>query len=430
MQKQIIVDKQVSLIGPDLPMLGPIKSGDTVVLRTAPGCWGPMITPEIIGGHEVTQPIAIEGAEPGDAVAIKIKDIRILALGAMSGSDKPISGRFQQDGDAATFAQCPSCGTFRPKTTIEGIGADCIRCRKCGAPMNPFEITFGYTVVFDHERRFAVTVDKANAEQVARQAYQYAALPAESIQNPATLMAVSDLTGVWSRLRPFAGNLGLLPAMRYPSVKNSRDIAAQAIGAKNEFGINEEDLDKFSDCHLDCADVRAGAIFIVPVRISGGGLYMGDVHAVQGSGEIAGHTIDVAAEATLEIELLKNVNFNSSLLLPNLSDLSEMCRPLSAKERELLGSMASRLDIPVDLDALPFQVIGTGTGLNESLICALQRMSTLTGLSYDEVRNRCTIAGDAKMARSNGVMQLTMLTPIKILKQMGIYHLVKKMYSE
>ena len=73
MQKQIIVDKQVSLIGPDLPMLGTIKSGVTVVLRTAPGCWGPMITPEIIGGHEVTQPIAIEGAEPGDAVAIKIR---------------------------------------------------------------------------------------------------------------------------------------------------------------------------------------------------------------------------------------------------------------------------------------------------------------------------------------------------------------------
>lgn len=45
--------------------------------NTAPGCWGPMITPHIKGGHEVTLPTAVSGAEIGDAVAIRIKSITI-----------------------------------------------------------------------------------------------------------------------------------------------------------------------------------------------------------------------------------------------------------------------------------------------------------------------------------------------------------------
>lgn len=45
--------------------------------NTAPGCWGPMITPHIKGGHEVTLPTAVSGAEVGDAVAIRIKSITI-----------------------------------------------------------------------------------------------------------------------------------------------------------------------------------------------------------------------------------------------------------------------------------------------------------------------------------------------------------------
>lgn len=33
------------LVGPSLPMLGPIEDGGTIVAETAPGGWGPMITP-------------------------------------------------------------------------------------------------------------------------------------------------------------------------------------------------------------------------------------------------------------------------------------------------------------------------------------------------------------------------------------------------
>ena len=39
---------------------------------------------------------------------------------------------------------------------------------------------------------------------------------------------------------------------------------------------------------MDVDAVRAGAILIFPVKLDGGGVYLGDMHALQGDGEIAG----------------------------------------------------------------------------------------------------------------------------------------------
>ena len=47
------------LLGPEVPMLGPVADGGHVVWNPAPGCWGPMITPSIRGGHEVCRPVAV-----------------------------------------------------------------------------------------------------------------------------------------------------------------------------------------------------------------------------------------------------------------------------------------------------------------------------------------------------------------------------------
>jgi formamidase len=40
------------LVGPSLPMLGPMANGGTIIAETAPGCWGPMITPSFKGGQK------------------------------------------------------------------------------------------------------------------------------------------------------------------------------------------------------------------------------------------------------------------------------------------------------------------------------------------------------------------------------------------
>ena len=61
------------VIGPESEFLGPLRDGGTIIANTAPGCWGPMLTPAIKGAHEVTKPVYIEGADVGDSIVIEIQ---------------------------------------------------------------------------------------------------------------------------------------------------------------------------------------------------------------------------------------------------------------------------------------------------------------------------------------------------------------------
>ena len=72
------------ILDPNRSMLGPVRDGGHIVANTAPGCWGPMITPAIRGGHEVTRPVAVAGAEVGDAIALRIKEITVTSLATAS----------------------------------------------------------------------------------------------------------------------------------------------------------------------------------------------------------------------------------------------------------------------------------------------------------------------------------------------------------
>ena len=73
------------LLDPSAPMLGPVRDGGNIVANTVAGCWGPMITPALRGGHEVTKPVYVEGAEPGDAIAIRIRSIEVTSEATASG---------------------------------------------------------------------------------------------------------------------------------------------------------------------------------------------------------------------------------------------------------------------------------------------------------------------------------------------------------
>src|SRR5690348_11992621 len=118
------------LLDPARPMLGPVKDGGHIVANTAPGCWGPMITPAIRGGHEVTRPIAVAGAEIGDTIAIRVREIKVTSIATASGNDRFMTGRYL--GDPYVAARCPGCGVLYPETRVEGIGPSAVRCVKCG----------------------------------------------------------------------------------------------------------------------------------------------------------------------------------------------------------------------------------------------------------------------------------------------------------
>ena len=266
------------LLDPALPMLGPVRDGGHIIANTAPGCWGPMITPAIRGGHEVTKPVAVAGAEVGDAIVLRIRDIKITSLATSSGNDQMMEGRFL--GDPYVAGKCPQCGTLYPATHTEGIGQSAVRCDNCGADTTPFTFTNGYTIAFDTNRSVGVTLQQEAAEEIASSAKRYAALPENSIQNPILTFAPHDLVGVVARLRPFMGQLGSTPAIRLPDSHNAGDFGSFLIGAPHEFAVTAAELEQRTDGHMDIDAVRAGAILICPVKTAGGGIYLGDMHAM------------------------------------------------------------------------------------------------------------------------------------------------------
>jgi len=112
------------LLDPAKQFLGPVKDGGHIIANTAPGCWGPMITPHLKGGHEVTVPVEVEGAEVGDAVLIDIKDITITSIATASGNDYWFDGKYKGDPYCAKYHLEKE--EFYPETYVDGIGEDAI----------------------------------------------------------------------------------------------------------------------------------------------------------------------------------------------------------------------------------------------------------------------------------------------------------------
>jgi formamidase len=416
------------LLGPEVEMLGPVKDGGHVVVNTSPGCWGPMITPSLRGGHEVAQPVAVAGAEPGDAIAIRIKDIEVTSIATASGNDVSPEGSF--NGDPYCAAVCPGCGAEYPETRLEGIGQDAVRCANCGADATPFKFTNGYTIAFDNGHSMGVTVGRESAERIAHEAARYAALPENSVQNPILAFAPHDLVGLAARLRPFMGQLGTTPSKTMPDSHNAGDFGSFLIGAPHAYSLSAEELAEHrTDGHLDIDAVRAGAILICPVKLPGGGVYMGDMHALQGDGEIAGHTCDVSGTVTLQVELLKGLGIDGPLLLPLEEDLPFLARPLSAPERTRAEELVRQWGLDGLEESAPISVIGTGPDLNSATDNGLERAAALLGMEVPEVKNRATITGAIEIGRHPGVVQVTFRAPLERLEARGLMPYVRDQYG-
>jgi formamidase len=415
------------IIGPSSEMLGPVRDGGHIVANTAPGCWGPMITPAIRGGHEVTVPVAVEGAEVGDAVAISIRDISVTSLATASGNDRMIEGRF--NGDPYCAKVCAKCGAQDEATVVEGIGPDSVRCANCGEPAAPFAFTNGYTIAFDDDWRVGVTVGRERAEEFAHDAHSVGAIPEHSIQNPILLFAPHDLVGVATRLRPFMGQIGTTPGIDLPDSHNAGDFGAFLLGAPHSHAVTPEELEARTDGHLDIDAARAGAILIAPVKVPGAGVYMGDMHAMQGDGEIAGHTCDVSGTVTLQVHVIKGLALEGPILLPVAEDLPFLARPLNPAERARAAEIARRNGVAELEESLPISVVGTGPDLNSAVENGLKRSAALLGMTVPEVKNRATITGAIEIGRAPGVIQVTFLAPVAALAKLGIEDVARTHYG-
>jgi amidase len=161
-------------------------------------------------GNPLTGPIAIEGARPGDSLAVRIDEIKLVSPG-WCGAHAHV-------------------GPLPPGRIPEPLGRLC-----------PIE---GDIVRF--------------SDRIA--------LPA----------------------RPMVGCIGTAP-----------DDEAPSSGLPGRYGGN-----------LDHRVVTTGATVHLPVLVPGGLLFIGDVHASQGDGELSGVAVEIGAEVTVTVDLRKGVRLS------------------------------------------------------------------------------------------------------------------------
>lgn len=428
--KQVVyVDKLTNgVLDPNVPMKFHVKDGGTIIANTAPGCWGPMITPELKGGHEVTQPVFVEGAEVGDAIAIRIKSIEVTSVATTSGTDAPVEGRFH--GDPFVAGYCETCDTENPKTIVEGTGDDSVKCATCGNSITPFHLTHGYTMVFNDDKTVGITVDEKAVKKITENPKMYMHTPDASIQNPIVSFAKHAIPNVPARVIPFLGQLGTTPSKAFPDSHNAGDFGQFLIDAPHSFGMSEADLSHRTDGHMDINRVREGAILIAPVKVEGGGVYMGDMHAMQGNGEIAGHTTDVSGIVQLEVSVIKDLNLEGPILLPIDEDLPAVAKPFTGKELEDARALSEEWGMEGAVEeSYPLSFIGTGANLNAATDNGLERAAKLLELSVEEIKNRATITGSIDIGRDPGVVTVTFLVPKTKLGELQLKELVANFYK-
>ncbi len=413
------------IIGPDVKRFGKVADGGKIVFTTPPGCWGPMITPTIKGGHEVAMPVDVEGAEVGDAIAIRVERIKVLSKASSSGVDEPVEGAFI--GDPFVAKKCPNCGEMWPEFEVEGIGYEAIKCKKCGTPVSPFKMVHGYTLIFNNG--LAISVDEKTAKNIAEKAREFAALPKNSKQVPVLILGKGDIPGMVSRMRPHIGQLGTIPAVNIPDSHNAGDYGTFLIDAPHKYAITKEQYEiALTDGHLDVDSVREGSIIIAPVKVDGGGVYAGDVHAMQGDGEVAGHTADVSAETVVSVSVLKGLRLEGPILLPPEEDLPPLAKPWRKDEWERVASLAKKNGIEAEPVA-PLQIIGSGPTINDAATRGFERAAKLFNMRIEEVRNRVTITGAVEIGRLPGIVQVSMQVPLRILEKLGIADMVIEYYG-
>jgi acetamidase/formamidase len=386
-----------------------------------------MITPTLRGGHEVCTPVRVKNAEIGDAVAITIERIQVLSQATASGVDRPVDAAFV--GDPFVNKRCPNCREPWPQVQVQGIGAEAIRCVHCGGAATPFHMIEGYTMVFDTDRRVGITVDQEAATRIAEKREQYAAIPDASQQVSVLLFHQADLVGAASRLRPFMGQLGTIPAVDIPDSHNAGDLGALLIDAPHPYRITQDQYARdLTDGHLDIDAVQVGATLIAPVKVPGAGIYAGDAHAMQGDGEVAGHTTDVTGEVTVQVQVLKGLQLEGPLLLPPVTQLPPLARPWNASEWSHVSTLGAQYGIEPEPVA-PVQIIGSAPTINDAALNGFQRAATLFKMSEEEVRNRVTITGGVEIGRLPGIVQVSLQVPLRILEAIDLASTVQNQYS-
>ena len=244
---------------PDIPMAARAQPGQTILLRTR-NAIDAQLDPQssyvddrfsdpILGTvHPLTGPVFIEGAEPGDVLAVTILDI-----------------------DPGSFGTTRITGNAFVGDRIPG----------------PF------SVLWNLDRKEAVSDDLPGIR-----------IPNGSFPGIVTVLPGPEpLAAALAREESLA-NQGGASALPEPTHASPADICGPQGRRRNE--CLRTGPPREHGGNMDIRYLGVGVTIYLPCYIEGCGLGVGDLHFAQGDGEVAGTAIEMDADVTLTTELIKD----------------------------------------------------------------------------------------------------------------------------
>lgn len=154
--------------------------------------------------------------------------------------------------------------------------------------------------------------------------------------------------------RPFLGTIGLAPAE--PGLHGV--IPPRRVGG-----------------NLDCRDVRAGAVLVLPVEVPDALLSAGDPHAAQGDGEVCGTAVETTATVRLRVEIVPG----QAPTAPQLE--------LPASPARALGERLLTTGVGPDLYA----------GARDATLAMIERLGRDHGVDAADAYALCSVAADLRI---------------------------------
>jgi acetamidase/formamidase len=213
------------VFGPAAPV-ATLKPGQVLETRTFDAFGNAIQKPgdtmaKVKGDNPLTGPFFIDGAEPGDTIAVRLLDLTI-------------------DSDQGVGALAPGFGALNTTTYTPMLHA----------PV-PEKVWF---------------------------------YPIDRAKNEATFRALDSAFSVRIPLKPFLGCIGVAPA-----------------GGESRLSITPAEYGG----NMDSPEASVGHVIYLPVNVRGALLYIGDGHAAQGDGEVAGTGIEVPLRVRLQVDVIK-----------------------------------------------------------------------------------------------------------------------------
>jgi len=97
-------------------------------------------------------------------------------------------------------------------------------------------------------------------------------------------------------------------------VKSRPMIGMIATNPRNEV-IKTGHANKINGGNLDLPFISPGNSVYLPVMVSGGGLYLGDAHSLQGYGELSGIAMEASSDVNVTINVIKNDEILNNIVI-------------------------------------------------------------------------------------------------------------------